>query len=168
MVITIDPGVFTMGGCLWESESGLPDKPWGFPLDAMAFDLSKQNRHPDEATQTMILLVQELNKWFTKGVACCYCEKLQIFTSAKGMASAIKGHVLQVEMFRGILASKCSEYNVPFVDVPVLHWKGQLSKDLTIKRIRKIFDKHIPKCMSKEFSHDWDAAGIGFYLQDMF
>lgn len=168
MVITVDPGVFTMGACLWKSTDVMTDIPWGFPIDAMAFDLSKQNRHPDEATQTMILLVNELDKWFKKGIATCYCEKLQIFTSARGMASAIKGYVLQVEMFRGILASKCNEFKVPFVDVPVLQWKGQLSKDLTVKRIRKIFDRNVPKCMSKEASHDWDAAGIGFYLQGMF
>ncbi len=89
--------------------------------------------------------------------------------SPRGMAGAIKGSLLNIEMQRGMIFKLCQDYETQFTDVDVLQWKGQLSKVNTIRRIKKIAAKfkQDTKMLSKD-GHDWDACGIGLFLQGVF
>jgi len=171
-ILTVDPGVYTMGACLWDEKEWFSDK-LALPELAVNIDLNDKERKKTEPMQAMNAMVQSLRPWFEEEtITYCYCEKPQIWTSARGMAGAIKGHVLQLEMFRGILFSLCQEFNAEFKDVKILDWKGQLPKLQVNKRLRSIILKEY-RCtwdvaMLSKGEHDWDALGIGFYLQGKF
>lgn len=171
-VLTVDPGVYTMGACLWD------EKEWyseclALPELAINEDMKDHERKKIEPMLAMNAMVQLLRPWFEEEpITQCYCEKPQIWTSARGMAGAIKGHVLHLEMFRGILFSLCQAFDTEFKDVRILDWKGQLPKLKVNKQLRSIILNEYKRdwdvnILSKG-EHDWDALGIGFYLQGYF
>lgn len=171
-ILTVDPGVYTMGACLWDETEWFA-KHLALPMKRIDLDIPSKDRKQLSANGAMNYLIKYLSKWFVNYcITECYCEKPQTFMSAKGMASSIKGHVLNMEMFRGMLFGLCQQYDCVFHDVGVLQWKGQLPKSLTIERIKEIyidagFRASITK-LSRHGGHDWDAAGIGFFLQGYF
>jgi hypothetical protein len=171
-ILTVDPGVFTMGACLWDEKEWYSER-LALPELAVNVDLKEHERKRTEPMQAMNAIVQMLRPWFEEDpITYCYCEKPQIWTSARGMAGAIKGHVLQLEMFRGILFSLCQEFSTEFKDVKILDWKGQLPKQKVNKRLRDIILKEYKRdwdvAMLSRGEHDWDALGMGFYLQGKF
>lgn len=171
-ILTVDPGVYTMGACLWD-ESVWNSQEVAFPehtLNIIVKDHERKGIGPNESMRT---LVQHLIPWFDAyDIVACYCEKPQFFNSARGFATGIQGHLQQLEMFRGILFQWCDRYDCEFHDVPVLEWKGQLSKKITADRIKDIYVKfhHREELMklSANKSNDWDACGIGLYAQGVF
>lgn len=171
-VLTVDPGVYTMGACLWDLDEFYSDR-LALPELAVNVDLKDKERKKVEAKQSMNAMVQSLKPWFEEEpITQCFCEKPQIWTSARGMAGAIKGNVLDLEMFRGILFSLCQEFSTEFRDVKILDWKGQLSKLQVNKRLRDILIREYRRNWDADIlsngEHDWDALGIGFYLQGKF
>lgn len=171
-VLTIDPGVYTMGACLWDEQPFKSKDIVCLPIKRIAKEI--KDRAAYGAIGSMKHLIDWLYPWFDEFVITdCYCEKPQVFNSARGYASNVQGHVQQMEMFRGMLYQTCQDFAVKFHDVKVTDWKGQLPKKLVNERITKIYAKYrnrgngIAKLTGRG-SHDWDAAGIGFFLQGIF
>jgi hypothetical protein len=70
-----------------------------------------------------------------------------------------------------MLVSLCNQYKTEFHDVKVSSWKGQLPKELVIDRIKDFYRKQDAglKLLSMSLDgNDWDALGIGLYLQGLF
>lgn len=173
VILTVDPGVYTMGACLWW-EDGFTSTKFSLPFRVVNYNLKSADRRALQPNDAMAWLVGKLRIYYFEKypVISCYCEKPAIFTSARGMAGAIKGHVLQLEMFRGMLFSLCQEFNTLFVDVPALTWKGQLPKKLTVDRIKTLISEQRRNVdclrMSANGENDWDALGIGLHIQGFF
>jgi len=93
-----------------------------------------------------------------------FCEDVsyQGTGSVKGQAAAESGGLVKLSKFAGSLRGFIYGYYrgaVKFEFVPVVTWKGQLPKDVVKNRILKI----LPNI--KTTNHDWDAVGIGLFLQ---
>lgn len=73
--------------------------------------------------------------------------------------SARKQDVIKLTMLAGMIASKF-ERAIP---VPVIRWKGQLSKTLSKERVVKQLSRIQYRPRTKT-SHEIDAIGIGFYV----
>lgn len=167
-VLTVDPGGYTMGACLfaypgWQSDMVCP------PCQSMVIGYTKKERDKYTPHEALIYMINRLRTlWFENyDIRLCFCERPRLFGSARSMASGIKGHLQMMDMFRGALLQLCDDHGVNFSNVDVLDWKGQLPKHLVNQRIREILNGG-STVLSDNESHDWDACGIGLYLQGVF
>jgi hypothetical protein len=98
MILTVDPGVFTMGACLWDAKKFLSEVVC-FPVHAIDWVIKDKDRHSLYTPEcAMAMHVDKLRLWFDREeITDCYCEKPQVFLSARGFASSIKGHVQQMK-----------------------------------------------------------------------
>lgn len=89
------------------------------------------------------------------------------FSSLGGRATAGSGSLVKLTFGIGKLAQIVEAYGSNFVPVPVNKWKGQLSKRIVEKRIRRI----LPVAKLKKLKPEkdvWDAIGIGLYMRGLF
>lgn len=106
-----------------------------------------------------------LFKWQT--VVRVYCELPAFFEGATGHAAAAKGDVVKLAYLVGVYAGICHARGVVFSPVPVIEWKGQLSKEIVARRIVKKIGRTAQD--GQEFHADiWDAVGIGLYVKGLF
>lgn len=171
-VITVDPGVFTMGVCLWDEREFYSDH-LALPCKRICKDLKPTDRKRMGARGAIDHLILWLRAWFEEfEITECWCEKPSVWSTAKGYAANFQGNILNMELFRGRLYQTCMEFQTVFHDVPVTEWKGNLSKKLVVERLKTLMFEHNGKIkstiLSRQCSHDWDAAGIGFYVQGFF
>lgn len=171
-ILTVDPGVYTLGACLWD-EPEFYSSHLAFPIKRLCIDIDRKERQSMNPQMGIDRLVRWLRKWFEEfEITECYCEKPSIWNSAKGYAANFQGNILNMELFRGRLYQMCEEFQCVFHDVPVTDWKGQLSKKLVNERIKKIMFENDGKLkgtiLTRQGSHDWDACGIGFFIQGVF
>lgn len=169
-ILTIDPGVYTLGACLFSEDEFLSSY-CALPYKRLAIDRPRKERDSMGHQVSMKHLINRLRTWFDAyEITECYCEKPSVFGSARGWAS--KDHILQLEMFRGMLFNLCDEYHCLFHDVNVSTWKGQLPKHLVVQRIKDIYyameGRQQIAVLSEDGSHDWDACGIGLHVQGFF
>lgn len=80
----------------------------------------------------------------------------ELWTSAKSMASANRGDLFKLAFLVGAIAEKINHTGYPVALISPADWKGQLPKDIVIKRILK----EIPE-MKKVRDHEADAIGMG-------
>ena len=83
--------------------------------------------------------------------------------NAKSQASAGRGDLFKLTYLLGGLADRAREYTgrLPILMTPQ-EWKGQLPKDIVIKRIEKAFG---PEYASQINDHEGDAIGMGLAAQ---
>jgi hypothetical protein len=97
-----------------------------------------------------------------------YCEEPKIFGGGLGFAA--KDSALELMFFAGYIARIATSQQARFAFVSIQKWKGNMPKELTAKRIEKLWLRHCPLIdpydrMTRRLSHDWDAVGIGFHAQ---
>lgn len=94
-----------------------------------------------------------------------YCEQPEFFANETGQMVATTGDLIKLVFVVGCFARSCWELGIEFVPIPVKKWKGQLSKEIVERRIRK----DIPGVETMEIkSHSWDAVGIGLFAKGFF
>lgn len=147
MQITIDPGTNGCGWAVWGSDWTL--KYYGvLSSGSKNWDIKR-----DEIAKKLKKIVT--NYGVTKG----YIEEPQKFHGTFGNMVADRGDLVKLSIFVGYVEGYLG---IEMERVRVLDWKGQLPKDVVIKRIKRL----MPKTRAK--SHDWDAIGIGLYLKGVF
>lgn len=147
MQITIDPGTNGSGYAIW-------NKSWDLMTHGV---LSSNGKTWDikmhDIAKKLKMLVKE------HGIKTAFIEEPRKFHGTFGNMVADRGDLVKLSIFVGYV----SGYLGIDVDrIPVIAWKGQLPKDVVIKRIKRI----LPNIKAK--SHDWDAIGIGLYLKGVF
>lgn len=95
------------------------------------------------------------------------CEWPQSFTSVGGRAATGAGSIIKLAFGIGQLAMVADACAAKFIPVPVAQWKGQLSKGIVIKRIKKKLTVARLEYLQPE-SHIWDAIGIGLFCKGLF
>lgn len=95
------------------------------------------------------------------------CEWPQSFTSVGGRAATGAGSIIKLAFGIGQLAMVADACAAKFIPVPVAQWKGQLSKRIVIKRIKKRLTPARIEYLEPE-SHAWDALGIGLFCKGLF
>lgn len=93
--------------------------------------------------------------------------------SSKGMAAARDGDLVTLSILTGAIAGNMWKvkngasitYGFATYFVPVNQWKGNLSKDLCLERVKR----QLPKWRSSSnTTHEADAVGIGLYAKGFF
>jgi hypothetical protein len=98
-------------------------------------------------------------------IECVYCEWPSHMEGERGGVTARGGSLVKLAYIVGVMAEASRQRRVPFVPVPVIQWKGQLSKENIQHHIRRILGER--SCLPFK-SHAWDAVGIGLWARGMF
>lgn len=98
---------------------------------------------------------------------CVVCEWPQSFSSVGGRAASGAGSIIKLAFGIGQIALMADACRAKFIPVPVAQWKGQLSKNIVIKRIKKRLPETRIEYLEPS-SHSWDAIGIGLYCKGLF
>lgn len=98
-----------------------------------------------------------------------YCEEPQFFADVGGYAAAAGGTLVKLTAAYGVLWGACLAMGVKFQGVPVNKWKGQLPKEVVIRRSREILgEKFCLHFLQRVQSHAWDAIGLGLWARGKF
>ena len=172
VLLAVDPGVVTMGAAVWDHgefteaiNSGDPIK----PLDTMSVTLkSVSNPKPVDRVKCITQLTDALMSWLVESELrplTIVCEYPQVFaTSSTGLAAA--NDAMGIMFFVGCLRGIFYTDGVEFIPASVTAWKGNMSKELTQRRVQKRYPD-ANDWLGKS-SHAWDAVGIGLWAMGEF
>jgi len=90
-----------------------------------------------------------------------------MMSSATGQTSARSGALVKLTMLAGAIYYQCRVVCKDTRLITPSKWKGQLKKDVTIKRIKRTIDADILEHLSPT-THAWDAIGIGLHILGRF
>ena len=150
IIITIDPGKSGTGYAVWDALAfnGYKPKPV-YPIESGIF----QNKNTDFQLSLFDRLLIKYNP------SKVYIEDAAVMEgSVKGRAAKYSGSVIVLAEYIGRVMQICSNNYVVYELVPVIKWKGTLTKHIVKNRILR----KLPRI--KAHSHDWDAIGLGLYL----
>lgn len=148
---TVDPGLSGTGWAIWSNDWKLLKHGVYIPSPKLTIREKQKN------IAAFLLATFECN--FVERV---YIEYPQKFGGVKGEMVADKGDLVKLAALVGFLEGHFNVNDIEAIDVPVVKWKGQMTKMAVINRIKRL----LPKVKAK--SHDWDAIGIGLYLKGDF
>jgi len=157
VVLTIDPGLGGTGVVAWDMND------WHNDLRSMNFQIQRFNMHTKEWTIGSADIVADLKRWAHKmNVVKMYVEFPQAFQSAVGQSAINRGDIFKLSFLIGCIRGAFPY--AAFEPVRVVDWKGQLPKEICIKRIKRL----IPPEKWPKSTHEYDAIGIGLYLKGKF
>ena len=160
--LSLDPGTKGSGLCFWDLEEYMSTE--------ICMPKKVLNLIP-RGTGSWISSSHELHMAFNfifnnVQIARVDSEFPQFFAdSAGGHATAARGDLQKLTFVVGVFCSVTWAHRVPFFPWEVNEWKGQMSKEVTEKAIRRRLaniDILHPQ------SHSWDAIGIGLHAQGKF
>lgn len=151
-VLVIDPGLAGSGFALFDADDFFNPREVVTPVKTWVKTLKT-----DEAYFEHLIKEVVSNTCLVK----VYCEGQALMGGKKGSVTASSGALVKLSNFAGALRGMFWHAGIEFEYVPVAKWKGQLDKAVVIHRILKVW----PECSCT--THDFDAVGIGFYLQSL-
>lgn len=155
--IAVDPGITGTG---WAVFDNLGDYP-------IACGVMNKSAKDGDWIGTLHRFVAEMSGVLDKyECSKMVCELPQHFDSALGQAAAVSGDIVKLSCVVGAYATIIWQAKGVFSPVKVNDWKGQIPKDVTIKRINKLLPNLLDRVQPK--SHDWDAIGIGLHEKGLF
>jgi len=156
--MTIDPGLSGTGFALWDLEQ------WKEQIILSKKSIYKIHPITNGNIYREDKIVFVLEKLIMKyNIVEVYIEQASFMgTTAKGQMVAGKGYLVKLAGFIGRITDTFKRYNVKVELVPVMKWKGTMTKDAVIKRIcKRVGD-------IEANSHAWDAIGVGLYMTGVF
>ena len=146
MIITIDPGI-DAGYSIWNDK-------WNLIKYGIILGKGKnwEEKMQDVAKKLKALVM-------TYGATKGFIEEPKKYHGTFGNMVADRGDLVKLSIQVGYIKGYLG---IPVESIPVILWKGQLPKDVVIKRIKRLLPK------AKATSHDWDAIGIGLFLAGKF
>lgn len=152
--MTVDPSSRSVGVAIWR-EGEL--KPSGVYLLK-----PRKKNWLDSAIQ----IGQEIQALI---IACdvekVYCEMPAYMAGSHTTAAG--GALVKLTTSAGIVAGICVSQFIPFEYVEICKWKGNLPKEEVIRRICKLYKFKNSKAAPYK-ADEWDAIGIGLYVQGEF
>jgi len=152
--VTIDPSSRSMGVAIWNTEQPAP-------VGTALF----KGKHGEDWSESMLQIGKDLNALLKDGTYYkVFCE--QPAYMAGSHQTAASGALVKLTHSAGVAAGICIAHGIYFEYVPINQWKGNLSKDVVNKRIRKIL---ADESLCETFVDDeWDAVGIGLFVKGLF
>lgn len=168
-ILTIDPGVRTMGYVLWHANG----EHWRENLEKKPAEIYKANENElfkgdrqvwnKQIAELMVWLEKETVDYKLKEVIC---EMPKFFIGPAGDAAARRGDLTHMAFCVGSVGQFAKQRDAKFFPVEVDKWKGQLPKLVVCQRIINRLPSAYSKLSSRR-GHDWDAAGLGLYCQKL-
>lgn len=167
LMVSIDPGVCTIGWSVWElGARKLLKVGWHELPRAQRLDLD----WPAQIRQTAAAALKELVQIDSNTVQLVAVEEPEFRPgSVGGMAAAGRGDVIHLAAAVGFWIGYANSIGRRFRAAPVSEWKGNMDKVLTTYRIRQRMENigraaDLAKLSdAKKPKHDWDAVGIGLH-----
>lgn len=162
-MISIDPGV-EAGFAIWQSHLARPQPSDWFLLKAEP--LVPPKALPWEQRCDIILeTLSDLCTHNGSRVLQIVCEWPFYHDTLGGREVAASGALVKLSIVVGMINELGRQLKIPRTFIEVRKWKGQMSKDATIHRIKKRLplEQH-----SSIKSHAWDAVGIGLHFLGRF
>jgi|GEM_PF-5125716 len=157
-LLAIDPGL-SLGWAYWSAGKKYPSK---------CGIIKPHKRFKDFFLETHSTIHQLGNNIVSKlKPKIIACEWPAFFDSAGGRAAAGSGSVVKLAFGCGQIALMADAFGCEFLPVAVNKWKGQLPKNIVIKRINKILPASRLEYLEPE-SHMYDAIGIGLHVRGLF
>jgi hypothetical protein len=159
-VISLDPGVQGTGVAIWSAENWNRRVP---PIHVQNFDRLGTDGDWKGAANRMGKLLDGLMKEY--GTVALHSEFPQLMSGAGGHMVAASGDLQKLTFIVGVFAQVAWANGAMFTEHLVHSWKGQMSKEAVIVRIKR----KIPKVVElNPQTHSWDAIGIGLHAQGFF
>lgn len=146
--LTVDPGISGTGYAVWSLKWKL--------LETGALHESRAKNWEDKGKAIAVGLYKVSQKF---NVTRVYIEFPQYMQSAGGQVTARSGSLVKLCWMVGFISAVFMDKIIRLVGVN--EWKGNLPKDVTEKRVRRL----LPGLPKKMKSHAVDALGIGLFLQ---
>lgn len=156
--VTLDPGIDGTGIVVWKVER----KDYWVPVEWS--NVNPDPRIGDAARLELITnrVIDVILEYGGMSIETVYCEKPRFEDSARGRVASRDESLTKLAMATGALAGAFFASGIDFELLPVVEWKGQLSKKMVWKRCLaarpELADMQIT-------SHCQDAIGIGLYKQ---
>ena len=153
MILTIDPGINT-GIAHWKTHN---DKNPDVYEIRCKTNVSIEKRLLDIHVEfnTLLYSIEEINS-----TVSCYIESVEYWEqNLISRTAATRGNLSFLAYIIGVYSSVCFQHEVEVYLLPARQWKGQMDKDVTAERIRRV------NGITYKNSHITDAVGIGFALQ---
>lgn len=161
-VLSIDPGI-DWGYAVWNSH-GTHFFKLESPIKSGVLWASKTITNWHEKLDVACRQFDTLLKDLIHPLERVIIEEPAYFQSAGGGVAARRGDLVKLALVTGAFAGIANcKYMAVIELVPVTTWKGQLPKEVVIKRIRE----KLPKIKGVT-SHAWDAVGIGLHAKGHF
>lgn len=158
----VDPGLHSAG---WAVFSQIPNNP--FPQKAGLVKAKYALRDSDVLVRAnyigeeLALVCQENN------CTDAIIEFPMNFKGAKGLAANASGDVIALATCVGAIAGNLHQVGVKSTSIRVIDWKGQLPKEIVIKRLATLLGPAM--CARLRLEKDmWDACGIGMHYKGYF
>lgn len=155
-LIFIDPGIAGTGWAYYKKISTI-GKPPSPPQDHGVFHAKETSRWESKVESICAYFDGLCSSLNPKIVVLEFPE---LWVSGKSMTATLKGDLFKNTYLIGGMGEVARRHNV---NLPVLiypkEWKGQLPKDVVIRRIRRRFPTLKPK------NHEADAIGMGLAAQ---
>jgi len=151
-LMAIDPGLNSLGWAIWEANnrSDMPDRV-GLLHAPRKLSLPDRSLFLAEALDALLPEEEE-------------CEVVSEYPAYHGRVKGWDSGDLQKLVFLvGFLAGYFFRFH--FTPVTPGEWKGQLPKDVVIRRLQKRLGKSATKHFDKDI---WDAVGIGLWKRGRF
>ena len=159
--MSIDPGVGGTGFAVWSAED----------FDSLSPPIDSGSIECDDSSAAWIERAARIGDLLRTTVCRKYplChvfyEHPAFLEGPKGIASARDGSLVKLSIIAGIVVASTAVPTCTRVTPVPLHWKGQMSKTMTEKRIRE----RIPDYRARDGAdHEWDAIGIGLFVKGYF
>jgi hypothetical protein len=152
MILTVDPGIHT--GIAY-FQFATTQCPVIYEINAGKGKIEDRIRNLSEQFQEVIILVNK-----SRTVVECYIESVEWWEGDLiSRTSSSRGNLSFLAYIVGVYSAVCFQNNIKVHLLPARAWKGQMSKEVTAERVRRV------NGMTYKSSHLTDAVGIGLSLQ---
>jgi len=156
--ITVDPGIGGTGVAVWRAKDWEDEVP---PIHTRV--LTPAAKLPwEEKVWRLCNMLEDLCEGSGYRVEAATFELAQFFGGAGGYMVAAKGDLVKLCIVTGALAAVTARLCVETGFVEVNAWKGQLSKEVVMRRIEARLG--LAACDAFK-THAWDAVGIGLHMK---
>lgn len=156
--VTIDPGLGGTGWAVWDTEVQIA------PLGAGVW-VAPGGKYQTWVTRSMWLAEKVSIMCASVQAEACHIEYPIFFDDAGGHMGMKTGDVPKLIFLVGTMAHGIHLLGNVNCHLPTVRdWKGQLSKEQVMSRVRK----RLGEAACQQFkSHDWDAVGMGLAVQKL-
>lgn len=166
--MTVDPGLGGTGWAAWTptiQQNRMPIKSGSISALSLQEEWQDRARCIAQELQRMVEMYQ---------VRKIFLELPRYMEGGVGITAARRGDLIKLAITTGIIIGYCCRSRSPyavdqcaiaFIEIP--DWKGNLEKKMCNDRCRKIMDQY-DFISATDTSHEWDAIGMGLYIQGRF
>ena len=151
--MTLDPGLQGTGMAVWRKRT---------LVEAQVLTVPNRLRKADWWDR-VFWMTETLREWMVyHEVGSVVAEMTEYHAAAHRVMAWKTGDLQRLTFLVGAIGQTCQSLDIQFLPIETSKWKGQLSKEMTIQRVKEALGE--AECRQKKITtHAWDAVGIGLW-----